>query len=159
MPDGCHQGNRGHSLGYPQTKYPAEEKIRIVVDGFRCEETIAELYRREGIAQSIYHKWSLAFMEAGKRRLAGETARATSTDEVTTPRQKNMRADNNCHRADLEEPHPAGQSLLPHRPRSADRSVRRSLQSSAIPREHQQPHPCRRLLWARAIYFKTTRKD
>jgi transposase-like protein len=88
MPDGCHQGNRGHSLGYPQTKYPAEEKIRIVVDGFRCEETIAELYRREGIAQSIYHKWLLAFMEAGKRRLAGETLRATSTGEVTTLRQK-----------------------------------------------------------------------
>ena len=41
MPDGCHQGDRGHSLGYPQTKYPAEEKVPIVVDGLRSEETIA----------------------------------------------------------------------------------------------------------------------
>jgi transposase len=55
-------------------QYSAEEKIRIVLDGLRGEETIAELCRREGIAQSIYYKWSKEFLEAGKRRLAGDTA-------------------------------------------------------------------------------------
>ena len=63
-------------------QYSAEEKIRIVLDGLRGEETIAELCRIEGIAQSIYYKWSKEFMEAGKRRLAGDTARAASTGEV-----------------------------------------------------------------------------
>ena len=63
-------------------QYSAEEKIRIVLDGLRGEETIAELCRREGIAQSIYYKWSKEFLEAGKKRLAGDTARAASTDEV-----------------------------------------------------------------------------
>ena len=62
--------------------YSAEEKIRIVLDGLRGEETIAELCRREGIAQSIYYKWSKEFLEAGKRRLAGATARAASTGEA-----------------------------------------------------------------------------
>ena len=69
-------------------QYSAEEKIRIVLDGLRGEETIAELCRREGIAQSIYYKWSKEFMEAGKRRLAGDTARAASTDEVKILRQQ-----------------------------------------------------------------------
>jgi transposase len=64
-------------------QYSAEEKNRIVLDGLRGEETIAELCRREGIAQSIYYKWSKEFLEAGKRRLAGDTARADSTGEVT----------------------------------------------------------------------------
>ncbi len=63
-------------------QYSAEEKIRIVLDGLRGEETIAELCRREGIAQSIYYKWSKEFLEAGKRRLAGDTARAASTGEI-----------------------------------------------------------------------------
>tara|TARA_B110000263_G_C15103821_1_gene416566 strand:+ start:203 stop:472 length:270 start_codon:yes stop_codon:yes gene_type:complete len=53
-----------------------------VLDGLRGEETIAELCRREGIAQSIYYKWSKEFLGAGKKRLAGDTARAASTDEV-----------------------------------------------------------------------------
>ena len=66
----------------------AEEKIRIVLDGLRGEETIAELCRREGIAQSIYYKWSKEFLEAGKRRLAGDTARAASTDEVKDLRRE-----------------------------------------------------------------------
>ena len=69
-------------------QYSAEEKIRIVLDGLRGEETIAELCRREGIAQSIYYKWSKEFMEAGKRRLAGDTARAASTGEVTALRRE-----------------------------------------------------------------------
>ena len=69
-------------------QYSAEEKIRIVLDGLRGEETIAELCRREGIAQSIYYKWSKEFMEAGKRRLAGDTSRAASTGEVTALRRE-----------------------------------------------------------------------
>ena len=65
--------------------YSSEEKIRIVLDGLRGEDSIAELCRREGISQGIYYKWSKDFMEAGKRRLAGDTARAASTDEVKDP--------------------------------------------------------------------------
>jgi len=69
-------------------QYSAEEKIRIVLDGLRGEETIAELCQREGIAQSIYYKWSKEFLEAGKRRLAGDTARAASTGEVKDLRRE-----------------------------------------------------------------------
>lgn len=62
--------------------YSAEEKIRIVLDGLRGEMNIAELCRQEGIAESLYYKWSKDFLEAGKKRLAGDTARAANTDEV-----------------------------------------------------------------------------
>ncbi len=55
--------------------YSAEEKIRIVLDGLRGEHSIAELCRREGIAESLYYSWSKEFLEAGKRRLAGDTER------------------------------------------------------------------------------------
>ena len=63
-------------------QYSAEEKIRIVIDGLRGEVTIAELCRREGIAESLYYSWSKEFLEAGKRRLAGDTARAATSSEV-----------------------------------------------------------------------------
>ena len=69
-------------------QYSAEEKIRIVLDGLRGVESIAELCRQEGIAQSIYYKWSKEFLEAGKRRLAGDTARSASTDEVKVLRRE-----------------------------------------------------------------------
>ena len=69
-------------------QYSAEEKIRIVLDGLRGEDSIAELCRREGIAQSMYYTWSKEFMEAGKRRLAGDTARAATTDEVKDLRRE-----------------------------------------------------------------------
>src|SRR5450755_5071359 len=69
-------------------QYSAEEKIRIVLDGLRGEHSIAELCRREGIAQSLYYTWSKEFMEAGKRRLAGDTARAASSDDVKGLRQE-----------------------------------------------------------------------
>ena len=69
-------------------QYSAEEKIRIVLDGLRGEETIAELCRREGIAQSLYYNWSKEFLEAGKKRLAGDTARAASTGEVKDLRRE-----------------------------------------------------------------------
>ena len=63
-------------------QYSAEEKIRIVLEGLRGDDSIAELCRKEGIAQGVYYKWSKDFMEAGKRRLAGDTSRAANTDEV-----------------------------------------------------------------------------
>jgi len=69
-------------------QYSAEEKIRIVLDGLRGEHSIAELCRREGIAESLYYAWSKEFLEAGKRRLAGDTARAATTDEVKNLRQE-----------------------------------------------------------------------
>ena len=63
-------------------QFSAEDKIRIVLEGLRGDDSIAELCRREGIAQSLYYTWSKEFMEAGKRRLAGDTARSATTDEV-----------------------------------------------------------------------------
>jgi len=68
--------------------YSAEEKIRIVLDGVRGEHSIAELCRREGIAESLYYSWSKEFLEAGKRRLAGDTARAATSDEVKDLRRE-----------------------------------------------------------------------
>ena len=62
--------------------YLAEDKIRIVLDGVRGGDSIAKLCRREGIAQGLYYVWSKEFLEAGRRRLAGDTARAATTDEV-----------------------------------------------------------------------------
>jgi transposase len=62
--------------------FSAEDKIRIVLDGLRGEDSIAVLCRKDGIAQNLYYTWSKEFMEAGKRRLAGDTARAATTGEV-----------------------------------------------------------------------------
>jgi transposase len=66
--------------------YSAEEKIRIVLEGLRGEASIAELCRKEGIAQSMYYGWSKEFLEAGKRRLAGDTAREATSEEVKSLR-------------------------------------------------------------------------
>ncbi len=63
-------------------QYSAEEKIRIVLSGLRGEESIAALCRREGIAEGLYYSWSKEFLEAGKRRLAGDTARQATSSEV-----------------------------------------------------------------------------
>ena len=68
--------------------HSAEEKIRIVLEGLRGEDSIAELCRREGIAQSLYYSWSKEFLEAGKRRLAGDTVR-----QATSPEVKELRAE------------------------------------------------------------------
>jgi len=65
-------------------QYSAEEKIRIVLEGLRGEASIAELCRKEGIAQSMYYGWSKEFLEAGKRRLAGDTAREATSDKIKT---------------------------------------------------------------------------
>ena len=63
-------------------QYSAEEKIRIVLYGLRGEDSIAELCRREGIHQNLYYRWSKEFLEAGKKRLAGDTAREATSEEV-----------------------------------------------------------------------------
>jgi len=68
--------------------HSAEDKIRIVLDGLRGESSIAELCRREGIAESLYYVWSKEFLEAGKKRLAGDTARAATSDEVKALHQE-----------------------------------------------------------------------
>jgi transposase len=68
--------------------HSAEEKIRIVLEGLRGEASIAELCRREGIATSLYYSWSKEFLEAGKRRLTGDTAR-----QATSPEVKELRAE------------------------------------------------------------------
>ncbi len=70
-------------------QHNTEEKIRIVLEGLRGEETIAELCRREGIAQSLYYKWSKEFLEAGKSRLAGNSKRQARSDEVDDLRGEN----------------------------------------------------------------------
>src|SRR4026207_1241978 len=69
-------------------QYSAEEKSRIVVAGLRGEDSIAELCRREGIAETLYYAWSKEFLEAGKRRLAGDTARAATSGEVKDLRRE-----------------------------------------------------------------------
>ena len=63
-------------------RYSAEEKIRIVLEGLRGEDSIAELCRREGINSNVYYRWSKDFMEAGKKRLSGDAAREATSDEV-----------------------------------------------------------------------------
>ena len=68
--------------------FSAEDKIRIVLDGLRGETSIAELCRREGIAEGLYYAWSKEFLEAGKRRLAGDTARAATSGEVKELRRQ-----------------------------------------------------------------------
>ena len=68
--------------------YSAEEKIRIVLEGLRGEDSIAELCRREGINQNLYYRWSKEFLEAGKKRLAGDTAREATSEEVRSLRRE-----------------------------------------------------------------------
>ncbi len=68
--------------------HSAEDKIRVVLEGLRGEDSIAELCRREGIAPSLYYSWSKEFLEAGKKRLAGDTAR-----QATSPEVKELRAE------------------------------------------------------------------
>lgn len=70
-------------------KYSSEEKIRIVLEGLRGEESIAELCRREGISQSVYYRWSKEFLEAGKQRLVGNTKREASSEDVADLRREN----------------------------------------------------------------------
>ena len=68
--------------------FSPEEKIRIVLEGLRGEESIAELCRKENIHQNLYYRWSREFLEAGKKRLAGDTAREATSSEVKDLRQE-----------------------------------------------------------------------
>ncbi len=70
-------------------KYSAEEKIRIVLEGLKGEESIAAICRREGISPNLYYSWSKEFLEAGKRRLMGDTKRQATSGEVVGLRQEN----------------------------------------------------------------------
>ena len=70
-------------------KYSSEEKIRIVLEGMRGEESIAELCRREGLNQNVYYRWSKEFLEAGKQRLAGDIKREATSTEVTDLKKEN----------------------------------------------------------------------
>jgi len=71
-------------------KFSAEEKIRIVLEGLRGEESISELCRREGINPNLYYKWSKEFLEAGKKRLKGDTKREATSGEVVELRSENV---------------------------------------------------------------------
>lgn len=71
-------------------KFSSEEKIRIVLDGLKGEESIAELCRKEGISPNLYYRWSKDFLEAGKKRLQGDTEREANSIEVTGLKQENL---------------------------------------------------------------------
>ena len=83
-------------------QFSAEEKIRIVLSGLRGEDSIVELCRREGIVQNLYYRWSKEFLEAGKKRLAGDTARAANLGRGQGAAPGGQRAQGGCCRADLE---------------------------------------------------------
>jgi transposase len=70
-------------------KFKPDEKIRIILEGLKGEDSISEICRREGISPSVYYKWSKAFLEAGKKRLNGDTAREANSDDVTGLRTEN----------------------------------------------------------------------
>jgi transposase len=71
-------------------KFTSEEKIRIVLEGLRAEESIASICRHEGINPNLYYRWSKSFLEAGKKRLSGDTLREASTDEVQGLKKENQ---------------------------------------------------------------------
>ena len=79
-------------------QYSSEEKIRIVLDGLRGEDSIAELCRREGMSRNLYYRWSKEFLEAGKKRLSGDAAREATSDEV-----KELRAESAALKEALAE--------------------------------------------------------
>ena len=83
---------------HTRKKYSAEEKIRIVLEGLRGEDTIAELCRKEGINPNVYYRWSKDFMEAGKKRLSGDTVREANSEEV-----KELRAESAALKETLGE--------------------------------------------------------
>ena len=85
-------------------RFSAEEKIRIVMGGMRGEDSISELCRREGIAANLYYRWSKDFLEAGKKRLAGDTKREATSSEVTELREmKELLAETMLHNRVLKK--------------------------------------------------------
>ena len=95
-------------------QYSAEEKIRIILDGLRGEDSVAALCRREGIAESLYYSWSKEFLEAGKKRLAGDTGRQATSGEVKDLKRE-MR-DMKELVAELSLENPSLPTSLRHRP-------------------------------------------
>ena len=99
LPEGRAGGRRGETARQlirrakvaSRRKFPAEEKIRIVMEGIRAEVSVADLCRREGIHPTIYDKWLKDFMEAGKGRLRGDAKREATSNEVQDLRQENDR--------------------------------------------------------------------
>jgi transposase len=83
-PDGSADKHIKEIKRQTRRKFSAEEKIRVVLDGLRGESSISELCRREGIAESLYYNWSKDFLEAGKKRLSGDTARQATSSEVVS---------------------------------------------------------------------------
>ena len=71
--------------------FTSEQKVLIVMEGIRGEQSIAELCRKYGISDSTYYKWNKEFIEAGKARLDGDTIREATSDEVKELRQENIR--------------------------------------------------------------------
>ncbi len=71
--------------------YSSEQKILIVMEALRGESSVAEICRKHGIAESMFYKWNKEFMEAGKKRLAGDTSREATSDEVSELRKENQR--------------------------------------------------------------------
>ena len=80
-----------HIRRQTRRRFGAEEKIRIILEGLRGEESIAALCRREGVNPNLYYRWSKEFLEAGKKRLVGDTSREATSTEVTDLRQENGR--------------------------------------------------------------------
>jgi transposase len=99
LPEGRAGGRRGETARQlirrakqaTRRRFPAEEKIRIVMEGIRAEVSVADLCRREGIHPTIYYKWLKDFMEAGKGRLRGDAKREATSNEVQDLRQENER--------------------------------------------------------------------
>lgn len=99
LPEGSAGGRRGETARQlirrakqaSRRKFPAEEKIRVVMEGIRAEVSVANLCRREGIYPTIYYKWLKDFMEAGKGRLRGDAKREATSNEVQDLRQENER--------------------------------------------------------------------
>jgi transposase len=87
--------------------HSAEEKIRIVLEGLRGENSIAELCRKEGINQNLYYRWSKEFLEAGKKRLAGDTAREATSDEVKELKAEARHYNNGRYHESLDNLTPA----------------------------------------------------
>jgi transposase len=96
-------------------KFAPEEKVRIVLEGLRGEQSISELCRREGIASNLYYRWSKDFLEAGKKQLAGDTIREATSDEV-----KDLRAENRELKEVVaeEDRHAARRAHRPRQPRT-----------------------------------------
>jgi transposase len=82
--------------------FSAEDKIRIVIAGLRGEDSISELCRKEGIHQNLYYRWSKEFLEAGKKRLAGDTVREATSEEVKTLRAQTRQLKEALAEATLE---------------------------------------------------------